>query len=225
MELWTAFILGLVGSLHCAGMCGPLVLALPGSSLRTRFLAGRLAYNAGRIAAYSLIGLLFGLLGKSLALAGLQRCLSLSLGILLLVGLFASKRASVAPWLSRFVNHLKNAMAGLLRERTLTATATLGLLNGFLPCGLVYVAAAAAGASGHVSSAVGYMAAFGAGTLPMMLTLSLSGRLMPFTLRLRLQRLIPVSVFLIATLLILRGMALGVPYLSPDLSHGSCCHH
>jgi sulfite exporter TauE/SafE len=223
MELWTAFILGLVGSLHCGGMCGPLALALPGSLSRSRFLAGRLAYNTGRIVTYSFLGLLFGAMGKTLALAGFQRWLSLSLGILLLAGLFASKRATLAPWLTRSVNFLKNKMAALLRRRTLSATASLGLLNGFLPCGLVYVAAAAAGATGHIASSVAYMAAFGAGTLPMMLTLSLSGRLMPFTLRLRLQRLIPASVFLIATLLILRGMALGVPYLSPDLAHGACC--
>jgi len=224
MELWTAFILGLVGSLHCAGMCGPLAIALPGSPARTRFTAGRLAYNTGRIVTYSFLGLLFGAMGKTLALAGFQRWLSLSLGVMLLAGLFASKRATLAPWLTRFVNYTKNQMAGLLRQRTLSSTASLGLLNGFLPCGLVYVAAAAAGATGHIALAVAYMAAFGAGTLPMMLALSLSGRLMPFTLRSRLQRLIPVSVFLIATLLILRGMALGVPYLSPDLAHGACCH-
>lgn len=226
MELWTAFILGLVGSLHCAGMCGPLALALPqAGAAPAQFAAGRLAYNLGRITTYTLLGVVFGLLGRTLLLAGIQRWVSIGLGICLLIGLFASRK--LARWrpVTAFVGALKTKMSAQLRRRSFTALLLLGILNGLLPCGLVYVAGAGATATSGLLSGMLYMALFGAGTIPMMLAISLSGRLVPFSLRLKLQRAIPVSVFILATLLILRGMSLGIPYVSPVLSgeHPGCC--
>ena len=119
---------------------------------------------------------------------------------------------------------MKARMSGLLRQRSLVSVGVLGLLNGLLPCGLVYVAAAGATATGHVLNGAIYMAAFGAGTLPMMLAIGLGGKLVPLSLRLKLRAAIPVSVFLLGALLILRGMSLGIPYLSPNLAAGACCH-
>jgi len=228
MDYWTAFILGLVGSLHCAGMCGPLALALPHcGKTQASFVLGRAAYNLGRIITYCLLGIVFGALGKSLAWVGIQRWVSLALGVALLVSLFASRKSNALPfWQPAFawVGRLKATMSTLLRRRSFVSLAVLGLLNGLLPCGLVYVAGAGATATGDLPAAVGYMAAFGAGTLPVMLAIGLSARLVPFSLRLKLQKAIPVSVFVLAALLILRGMSLGVPYLSPDLAGGgSCC--
>ena len=228
MDLWSAFILGLVGSLHCAGMCGPLALALPGGgATKVRFLAGRLAYNLGRLFTYCLMGLVFGLAGKTLLLAGLQRWVSITLGLTLLAGLFASRRLSLWQPVTSAVEQIKSHMVSLVRLRSLVSSALLGMLNGLLPCGLVYVACAGATATGGILAGAQYMAAFGAGTVPMMLAIGLSGSLVPITLRLRLRRAIPVSVFLLGTLLILRGMSLGIPYVSPDLSGGhaaACCH-
>ncbi|MBI5386836.1 MAG: sulfite exporter TauE/SafE family protein [Verrucomicrobia bacterium] len=225
MELWTAFLLGLCGSLHCAGMCGPLALALPtagGGS--TRFVAGRVAYNLGRIVTYCALGLVFGLAGKTLLLVGVQRWLSLALGVALLVGLVASRKLETWLPITRLVERLKLGMATLLRRRSFAALAVLGLLNGLLPCGLVYVACAGATVAGGISDGAMYMAAFGAGTTPMMLAIGLSGKLVPLSLRLRLRQAVPVSIFLVAALLILRGLSLGIPYVSPDLATGACCH-
>lgn len=227
MELGAAFLLGFAGSLHCAGMCGPLALALPpAGNSAGGFLAGRLAYNAGRILTYGLLGLVFGLIGQGMLLAGVQRWVSLGLGVALLIGLAASRGVTHRMPVSRLVNLLKSRMAVLLRQRSLRSLGMLGLLNGLLPCGLVYVACAGATATGHVSSGAAYMAAFGVGTAPMMLAISLSGKLVPAALRLKLRGLVPVSIGLVAALLILRGLALGIPYLSPDLAsgHGACCH-
>ena len=228
MELWTAFILGLVGSLHCAGMCGPLALALPQTGNSTiSFATGRLAYNLGRVVTYCLLGVIFGLIGKTIFLAGIQRWVSIALGIALLTGLFASRKLALWKPVTALVGILKSKMSTLLRRRNFAALAALGLLNGLLPCGLVYVAGAGATAGGGFLSGIFYMAAFGAGTIPMMLAISLSGKLVPFSLRLKLQRAIPVSVFILAMLLILRGMSLGIPYVSPVLSADggmSCCH-
>lgn len=217
--LWTAFVLGLVGSVHCAGMCGPLALALPAvGTSRASFVAGRLAYNLGRMATYTAIGVLFGLLGRSLALAGVQRWVSLVAGSLVLLGLVASvtvfpKRAT---WLS--VAWLKRAFATFIARRNYSSLLILGALNGLLPCGLVYVAAAGATATGGVSSGIAYMVAFGLGTLPVMLGLALAGKGLQLRFRFKLQKLIPVSVACLGLLLVLRGMALGIPYLSPNLS-------
>jgi uncharacterized protein len=227
MELWTAFVVGLVGSLHCAGMCGPLALALPSAAPSgVSFVVGRIAYNLGRVVTYCLMGVVFGLLGRTLLLAGVQRWVSIALGVTLLVGLFSSRRLALWRPVTDLVGWLKTRMGALLRQKSFVALLVLGLLNGLLPCGLVYVAGAAAIATGGIFAGAAYMAAFGAGTVPMMLAISLSGRLVPLAWRLQLRRAIPVSVFLLATLLILRGMSLGIPYVSPILTDGapSCCH-
>jgi len=225
MDYWTAFVLGLLGSLHCAGMCGPLTLALPrtGKSA-TSYATGRAVYNLGRILTYSTLGIVFGSFGKILFAAGIQRWFSIGLGILLLTSLFCSTR--LAQWFPviSLVQRLKQNMSAQLRQRSFTSHLMLGLLNGLLPCGLVYVAGAGATITGSALRGFLYMAAFGAGTVPLMFAISFSGRMIPISLRLKLTRAIPVSIFLLASLLILRGMSLGIPYLSPDLNTGSCCH-
>ena len=227
MELWTALLLGLVGSAHCAGMCGPLALALPRSE-RGKFLLGRVLYNLGRVVTYMLMGAFFGLLGHGFALAGLQRWISLVIGVAILAGLFLSPRFAHALPVTRFVSWLKASLGLLFQRRALTSMFVIGLLNGLLPCGLVYIACAAAVATGSLLGGMEYMIAFGLGTLPMMLAISLAGMKLQFVLRLRLQRLIPVSLAIVGVLLLLRGMALGIPFVSPELpaqpAVASCCH-
>jgi sulfite exporter TauE/SafE len=147
---------------------------------------------------------------------------SIALGGVLLVGVAVSWRWERWLPVARLVNPLKAGMAPLLRQPSLFGLATLGLLNGLLPCGLVYVACAGATATGHGVSGAAYMAAFGAGTVPLMLAISLSGRLVPSPVRRKLRRLVPISIAAVAALLVLRGLALGIPYLSPDLSAGHC---
>lgn len=227
VELWTAFVLGLLGSLHCAGMCGPLALALPqGENRATAFFVGRLVYNLGRVITYCGLGVVFGLLGKTLLLAGVQRWLSIALGVALLIGLFTSRKLALWRPVNALVERLKSRMAALLHRCSFDALLVLGLLNGLLPCGLVYVACAGATATGDLFNGTLYMLAFGIGTVPMMLAISLSGKLVPTSLRLKLLKAVPVAVFLLASLLILRGMELGIRYVSPVLSSDtpSCCH-
>ncbi|HTY86474.1 MAG TPA: sulfite exporter TauE/SafE family protein [Candidatus Acidoferrum sp.] len=227
MNFGVAFVLGLLGSLHCAAMCGPLMLALPvppGGPVR--FVAGRLLYHLGRIVTYCLLGVVAGSAGKPLLLAGLQRWLSMGLGAAILIGFLLSKKIAAAALVVRLVTRLKKAMGAQLRQRSFASLATLGLLNGLLPCGLVYVAMAGAVSSGKAVAGAGYMAAFGLGTLPMLLAIGFLGKAFPAAWRLKLRGAIPVGVCLLAALLILRGLSLGIPYLSPDLSSGAsaCCH-
>jgi hypothetical protein len=229
MDLALAYFLGLLGSLHCAAMCGPLMLALPSTGGSAgRFIAGRISYQLGRITMYCLLGVLAGLAGRSLFLAGLQRGLSLALGAALLAGLILSRKVAVSAPVVRLVGGLKTAMSAQLRRRTFSSLILLGMLNGLLPCGLVYVALAGAVTRGTLGAGVGYMALFGLGTLPMLLAISFSGRLFPVARRMKLRGAIPAGVCLLAALLILRGLALGIPYVSPTLVAGlpaACCAH
>ena len=229
MQLWTAFLIGFAGSLHCAGMCGPLVLALPVLPGRAGArLAGKLAYNAGRIGTYTCLGLLAGLFGQMLGLAGFQRWVSLAAGAAILLSLLALPLHGVTNLIARPVNALKLALGKLLKARSLPAQFGFGALNGLLPCGLVYVAVAAAAATGTALGGLQYMALFGLGTLPMLLAIALAGQKLQLALRFKLQRLLPVSLAIVGTLLLLRGLALGIPYLSPKLpaqpDAAACCH-
>ena len=192
-----------------------------------RFVAGRIIYQLGRVAAYCLLGGVAGLVGKSIFLAGLQRSLSIGLGVAILLGFLISKKVSLSAPVVRLVAALKAAMSSQLQRRSLRSLVLLGGLNGLLPCGLVYVAMAGAVARGTLRDAIFFMAWFGLGTMPAMLGISLSGKLFPLALRLKLRRSIPFGVCLLAGLLILRGLALGIPYVSPVLNASApgCCSH
>ena len=204
--LWTAFLLGFAGSLHCSVMCGPLVLAVSGTkSPRIGAQTSSLVYNAGRIFTYLLIGLFFGFVGSSLALLGLQKWISIGAGFVLLTGLLLSSKVSASRPISKFVMLLKSRFSSLLTRRTLMARFLLGSINGLLPCGLVYAAAAGATATGSPTRGVLSMALFGAGTLPMMLGLARAGSFLgPLIPRVR--PLIPATIVLLAALLLLRGL-------------------
>ncbi|MGZ8921574.1 MAG: sulfite exporter TauE/SafE family protein, partial [Limisphaerales bacterium] len=220
--LIAAFIMGFIGSLHCAAMCGPLVLAMPvvGTTQRAYF-ASRLIYNSGRIAAYGLLGLFFGAIGKSLLLAGFQQWLSILAGVAMLAVLMLGRRgANVSAW--RASVWIKSVFRTYLQRRSHGAVFSLGAANGLLPCGLVYVAGTASAATGDIIQSALYMIVFGVGTLPMMLGMGLFGtRLIHLLQPLRLKPLVPIAVSLVALSLILRGMALGIPYLSPTVANAT----
>jgi sulfite exporter TauE/SafE len=234
MIFWTAFMLGLVGGLHCLGMCGPLALALPvAGNNRAAYVAGRVIYNLGRVVSYGLMGIVFGLIGKTFAFAGFQRGLSIALGVVILVAVILGPRFGARFAVSRpifaTVAKLKKALGGLLKQRSMASMLGIGFLNGFLPCGLVYVALAGAALTGSAGGGLLYMTAFGVGTIPLMLAASLSGKAIQGRFRFSLQKAIPIALVMLATLFILRGMSLGIPYISPDLkptADGHCpsCH-
>lgn len=232
MEIWTAFLLGLGGSLHCIGMCGPLALALPGGK-GPHYLLGRLAYNGGRVLTYACLGGIFGFLGERIELAGLQQGLSIALGLLLIAATLAPgswRQALLSTALiAAPLRALKNTLAHLFSRKSLALFLPIGLLNGLLPCGMVYLALAAATATGTPTGGMAYMAAFGAGTLPLMLLTSLAGGLAGPSLRRLSHRLVPAAAITLGALFVLRGLALDIPLLSPpnpsDLSAMQHHHH
>jgi sulfite exporter TauE/SafE len=234
MELiLTAISLGFLGSFHCIGMCGPIALALPvgQKSLPGRVLA-ILAYNSGRILTYSVFGLFFGLIGQSIHFFGYQQKLSILLGVLILAALFLSKQQGLLRLNSRLyaiLQALKNKLAGQFRKQGISSLFSIGVLNGLLPCGLVYLAAAGATASGSVAKSTLFMALFGAGTLPLMFSLSFTSHLFSLKARNMIRKGMPLVIGLMAVLLILRGLNLGISYISPKISEEksvatSSCH-
>ena len=219
-----AFTLGLFGSLHCVGMCGPIVLLIPRQRQRKGFRYLQLgAYFIGKTLTYALMGLLFGLVGEGVFIAEYQQEFSIFAGLLMiLMGLFSLLHLRVKglgnPLLKGF-SLLKNALGKQLSKKTVTSSLSIGFLNGFLPCGLVYTALFGALAMGNWWGSMTYMTVFGVGTIPLMLLLILLGDFLPLALRRRLNQWLPLVVILVGILFILRGLGLGIPYLSPADTH------
>ena len=218
----TGFLLGLMGSLHCAGMCGPLVLMTPVvAPTPASFVASRLVYHAGRIFVYALIGVLFGLVGESMVFAGFQRWLSVIAGIVMIAALFAA-----TPLKSRLIRMpiaIKTRFASLLRQKTYPSIFALGGINGLLPCGLVYMAATASIASGDIFQSIASMVFFGLGTLPMLLGISFAGKRLNLSRIPALQKIAPVAVALAAVLLIIRSDPVGLFTGGPAKVHCAAC--
>ena len=222
MELWTAFVIGLLGSFHCIGMCGPIVLALPlGEHGNVAFILGRLLYNAGRVLTYAILGAVFGLLGTGISVAGLQQWASISLGVVILLAvLLPSKSKQVfidKLQFSLLTSRLKIYFGKLFKKSSQGSLFLIGIVNGFLPCGFVYIGIAGAIATGSLLNGILYMALFGAGTIPIMFGVSLAGNFISLKLRQNISRFIPVLASILAIIFILRGLNLGIPYLSPKL--------
>ncbi len=218
--LWTAFILGVLGSFHCVGMCGPIAFMLPVDRTNsTKKVFQIFTYHLGRILAYSMIGLFFGLAGKSLYIFGLQQQLSIFIGILMIaVVLLPSKlfnRYNFSKPIYQLISKVKSALGKALKRKTADTFLTIGFLNGFLPCGLVYMAVFASLAMQSVLQGSLYMVLFGLGTIPLMTSAIYLGKFINTTIRQRIQKAIPVFVVVIGLLFIIRGLGLGIPYLSP----------
>ena len=225
----SALVLGFFGSFHCIGMCGPIAISLPGSKLAFSYLVERLLYNLGRVVTYALLGALFGLLGSVVSLAGLQGPLSIVLGSLIILSAMVpatvrQKLSYIAP-IDRLLSGLKRALAGAMKSRSYGTMFLTGMLNGLLPCGFVYVALAGAISTGSVLSSATFMALFGLGTFPAMLAISLGPRLFSMELRRTIQQWMPKLAVMVGILLIIRGLGLGIPFLSPDLTQTGMTHH
>ncbi len=219
--LYTALIMGLAGNFHCLGMCGPIIMALPANaSARKYAILGRLVYNSGRVVTYAGLGLLAGLFGQSLAFTSSQQHLSIAVGVLMLVFVLLpsayTQRINIIKPFARFTGVVKKYFATLFIQKSLRTMFLTGLLNGLLPCGLVYAALAGAVATGMAWQGMAYMAFFGIGTLPVMLGVSMAGQYISLDLRKKLTKISPVFTFVLALLFILRGLNLGIPMLSPE---------
>lgn len=224
--LTSALVLGLLGSLHCLGMCGPIAFMLPLDQENTIKKTTQLSiYHVGRLLAYGVIGVLFGTLGKGLELFGIQQKLSIGIGVLMIILVLIPTKYlnghKVFQPIYSILGKVKSRLGSELKKKTPDAFLTIGFLNGFLPCGLVYIALLGAVAMGSPWEGGLYMMLFGLGTVPLMSAVVYSKGLIKGPVRSKIQKLIPVFVVIIGILFIVRGLGLGIPYVSPKPAAGN----
>ncbi|GAB3432906.1 sulfite exporter TauE/SafE family protein [Niabella aquatica] len=230
--IFMGLIMGLAGSLHCVGMCGPLALSLPlGNAGRQSRFFSALAYNTGRTATYFVMGTLLGWTGSRLVLMGYQQAFSVAAGVIVLLLLITGRHLPSLPVFTVFQTKLKKYLSGFFKkENTVLNLFIFGILNGLLPCGLVYMAVASALIIGGPVESGLFMASFGLGTIPLMILLMLTGHFISFSLRSKMKKAVPYFIAFVAVLMILRGLNLGIPYISPafsspqDMSHCAPSH-
>lgn len=216
----SALGLGFASGFHCIGMCGPIALSMGLTKKQaTHFYLQNLTYQLGRIITYALLGAVLGIIGEGFEIAGFQGSLTIAVGVLLIImALFSfggKDFATRIPFINQGLLKIKIGLSKFLQRPDYQSRFLTGLLNGFLPCGMVYMALTASLASGGVWQGATFMALFGLGTLPFMFVVVLLGNLMSQPFRLKVLKFIPVVMIILGGLFIVRGMELGVPYLSP----------
>jgi hypothetical protein len=232
------FLLGFLGSLHCVGMCGPIALALPWKSAsQAHFVWKQIFYFLFKALAYMLLGFLSGLLGDTFRFFGFQQTVSIVLGsIMLILGistLFQFSFIKKMTILDKVFAGLRTLFGKFLKSERPASFMAIGFLNGFLPCGFVYIGLASAVVTNSVLNAGVFMFFFGIGTIPALLTASLLPRFLRTKQQLSTRKLIPLFSILFAILFILRGLNLGIPFVSPRMqghtpkmekaAHVECC--
>ena len=231
--LLSAIIFGLLGSFHCIGMCGPIAFMLPiDRANKTKGFFQILSYHLGRLFTYSLIGLLFGFLGRGFYFFGFQQQLSIIVGVLMIITIVFPKilqKLSLSKKISTLVLKIKNSLGKELKKKGNDTFFTIGFLNGFLPCGLVYMAVFGALATSNAFTGSLYMFLFGLGTIPLMTAFVYLGNFTKGNFRKNIQKAIPILVVFIGVLFIVRGLGLGIPYVSPVpvldmVTNNAVCH-
>jgi sulfite exporter TauE/SafE len=202
-------------------MCGPIAMMLPvDSTNEAKKVTQIITYHIGKLTAYGFLGLIFGILGRSFYLAGMQQQLSIIVGILMiLVAIIPEKvvaKYNFSKPVYKIIAKVKSNLGQQFKNKSYKSLFTIGLLNGFLPCGMVYVAIFGAIAMQSVSFGVIYMLLFGIGTIPMLTAVIYLSNLVSFSFRGRVQKMIPIIAVAIGMLFIIRGLGLDIPYLSPS---------
>lgn len=222
MDLFiTAFSLGLLSSMHCVGMCGPLALALPlDRSSKHKTYMGIFVYHFGKILAYSLLGVIIGLFGKHLPLAESQQRLSIFAGAFIIIfalyPLLFKRSSFIQNRVFKFMQPIQKALAKRIKTKRTSTLFSIGVLNGFLPCAMVYMALVGALTTGQFTNSILFMVFFAIGTFPAMLGLQIFGASIGQQLRNKIQTFIPYAMVVIGVFFILRGMGLGIEFVSPN---------
>lgn len=220
--LFSALVFGLLGSFHCIGMCGPIAFMLPvDRTNQVKQFFQILSYHLGRLTTYSIIGLIFGFLGKGFKFFGFQQQLSILTGVLMILTIVFPRifqNTKITQPISTLVLKLKSALGKELKNKRNDTFFTIGFLNGYLPCGLVYMAVLGAITTSNPLAGALYMFLFGLGTVPLMSVVVYLGNFTKGIFKKRIQQVIPIAVVIIGVLFILRGLNLNIPYISPTTS-------
>lgn len=215
-EQYLAFMIGLLGSVHCIGMCGPLAFAVPSLKQGAAYLVlDKILYQIGRIISYCALGVFIGLIGRQIWLAGLQQGISIFTGVLIIMAACSRLfKMSVGNGSSVLLKPFNKLFGYALKHKA--NHLIIGMINGLLPCGFVYLALAGALNTGSPGKAAEYMFWFGTGTAPLMLIATISMGFTSTLIRRRINKVIPYMMLCLGIWFLLRGMELNIPYLSPS---------
>jgi len=233
LELLAGLALGLGGSLHCAGMCGPIAIALPAGSAPNgsqpgwlRHAGPKMVYQLGRVVTYTSLGAIVGLGGNAISLTGYSRSLSIASGIAMIIALAAqllwNRELISGKIIGKAIAPIKRGLSTLLSSHGTMTHFGIGLLNGLLPCGLVTAALLGSLGSGKALTGAIFMFGFGFGTVPLMSAIAIGGSRISCQIKQRLRYAAPAIGLVLATLFLLRGMALGIPHISPAEAKPDC---
>lgn len=219
--LYSALIFGLISSLHCIGMCGPIALMLPVDRTNSaKRVLQIMTYQLGRISAYASLGLLFGIVGRGFFMAGWQQQLSIVVGVLMiLIAVVPEQKLAVYNFskpIYKILSKVKQQLGQQFKNKSFKSLYLIGLFNGYLPCGMVYAALFGAIAMHAIGWSVLYMVLFGLGTIPLMVVVIHVSQFSQLKFKSQIQRIIPIIIVCIGVLFILRGLGLDIPYLSPS---------
>lgn len=204
---WTALIMGFAGSLHCAGMCSPLAMAV---TSKNPFLLNKVIYNSGRIVVYGILGIIAAGFGSMLMITPYQGILSFIIGALfLLMGIGAISGFQIpliTRALNRFTSRLKSLFHFWLNKKNHLSTLIMGMLNGLLPCGLTYLAMTYCFIMPTMTDGFWFMILFGVGTWPVMIGFTWLLGIGFGRLKLNYQRITSVIFIVIGVWLLARVM-------------------
>jgi len=212
----TALMLGLAGSLHCVGMCSPLVMAV--TNLKGPQFINRLVYNMGRIFSYGVLGLVAATFGSLFQFSGFQNVISTALGALLIVAGVLGLTYLKIPFLTKIIlaitAKIKKAFSKFLSKKSMSSLTLMGMLNGVLPCGLTSIALAYCISLSTPQEGFLFMLIFGLATLPVMLGLTSIFQIYIKKLNFNFHRVTTVTMILVGILLISRSL-LSVHHSTP----------
>lgn len=213
-----AFLMGLLGSLHCAVMCGPIVLGLPLKQSGNWHTFGQIfLYQVGRVLAYTLLGIGIGIVGSSLKFYANQEALGILIGLVLILFSFFHLSGNYLTGVQKLQIKLVGPISRLMGQvfKLPFWAFFAGFLNGLIPCGIVYLALAAALNQASIKDAGFFMFLFGVGTTPLMFFVSIGGVYLKKYVKFNTQRIIPWFMLFMGVLFVLRGMDLDIPFFSP----------
>lgn len=214
---YLAFFMGLLGSLHCVAMCGPLLMALPSGTEHKKIIFNRVIYQIGRVLTYSILGLFIGIISNGVEYKGWQQALSIFSGVLLismaLITFFGSRSSGLIKVQQKLFAPLFKKIGYWLYKPGGNLIA--GALNGFLPCGMVYMALATALNTGSAVGGATFMLLFGLGTMPLLLLTGITGSYIKKMIPFKLSTWLPTLFVVMGVWFILRGSNLDIPFLSP----------
>jgi len=216
----TALIMGFAGSLHCAGMCSPLAMAV--TNAQSRAMYNRILYNLGRITTYGLLGVIIASIGYILPFTKFQNILSIALGVSLImmaaIGITGLNIPVITPIMIRFTGVLKTFFSKFIHNKSPWALLFLGSLNGLLPCGLTLLALSFCLTANSPLEGFVYMFTFGIGTLPVMLGLVSIFNIITLKLKWNIKSVTTGLMVLSGMLLIARVFILHIPEGHPEHS-------